>query len=244
MTGIRRKALLASAVLVGNVMLMTACQDTDKAASAKAPPKAASEVASEVASKTASKTASEATEPAVERISSPITPVEDAVPPSGSTNKGKGSKGSMERDGSGFDTGDGRRLAVEQTCGTNDISWSTRSESRAGGYILIKAKAKAGITCYLPAALPTVAFGSDGTEAGPARKGTAKPIKLGGNATAYAGVKTKTTKGDWGKELDSIIVAVGNDDPDPVSLKVGTITVDKPIVTNWHTKAANAVPLG
>ncbi|MFD7916887.1 hypothetical protein ACFV30_40445 [Streptomyces sp. NPDC059752] len=36
--------------------------------------------------------------------------------------------------------------------------------------------------------------------------------------------------------------AIGNDDPDPVSLPVGTITVDKPIVTNWHTSPKDAVP--
>ena len=52
----------------------------------------------------------------------------------------------------------------------------------------------------------------------------------------------KSTNTDGGKELDSIIVAVGDDDPDPVSLPVGTITVDKPIVTNWHTSPADAVP--
>ncbi|MFE9171083.1 hypothetical protein ACFYNZ_16410 [Streptomyces kebangsaanensis] len=45
-----------------------------------------------------------------------------------------------------------------------------------------------------------------------------------------------------GKELDSIIVGVGDDDPNPVSLPVGTITVEDPIVTNWHTTPADAVP--
>ncbi|RLV68637.1 hypothetical protein STAN_4161 [Streptomyces sp. CBMAI 2042] len=59
---------------------------------------------------------------------------------------------------------------------------------------------------------------------------------------AYAGVNPKTTNTDGGKELDSIIVAVGNEDANPVSLKVGTITVDKPVVTNWHTAPADAVP--
>ncbi|CAM5720934.1 hypothetical protein SMICM304S_00801 [Streptomyces microflavus] len=49
---------------------------------------------------------------------------------------------------------------------------------------------------------------------------------------------------DWGKELDSIIVAIGNDDANPVSLKVGTINVDKPVVTNWHTAPKDAVPFG
>lgn len=52
----------------------------------------------------------------------------------------------------------------------------------------------------------------------------------------------KTTNTNDGKELDSIIVAVDGSDANPVSLKVGTISVDKPIVTNWHTAAADAVP--
>ncbi|MCD9900335.1 DUF4232 domain-containing protein [Streptomyces sp. MT29] len=131
---------------------------------------------------------------------------------------------------------------VGQVCGANDLSWSTRSESQAGGYILVMAKARSGITCVLPAALPTVAFGSDGAEAGPVEQAVGKQITLSGGTVAYAGVNPKTTNTDGGKELDSIIVAVGNEDANPVSLKVGTITVDKPVVTNWHTAPADAVP--
>ncbi|EFL24515.1 LOW QUALITY PROTEIN: conserved hypothetical protein, partial [Streptomyces himastatinicus ATCC 53653] len=133
---------------------------------------------------------------------------------------------------------------VGQACGANGISWSTRSESQAGGYVLIIAKAKPGITCTLPAALPTVAFGSDGTEAGPAEQSVGDAITLGKGTIAYAGVNPKTTNDDAGKELDSIIVGVGNEDPNPVSLPVETMTVDKPVVTNWHTVAADAVPFG
>ncbi|MGP3923987.1 DUF4232 domain-containing protein [Streptomyces sp. 8N616] len=156
-----------------------------------------------------------------------------------STTKGKGTEDGA---GSGYDTGNGEREQVGQTCGANDISWSTREESRAGGYILIIAKAKPGITCELPAGLPTVAFGSDGTQAGNAEQAVGEQITLSEGTTAYAGVNPKTTKGNGGKELDSIIVAVGSDDPNPVSLPVGTMTVDEPIVTNWHTSAADAVP--
>lgn len=151
-------------------------------------------------------------------------------------------KGTEDGAGSGADTGNGEREPVGQSCGANDISWSTRSETQAGGYILIIAKAKSGITCDLPAALPTVAFGSDGTEAGPAEQAVGKQITLSGDTTAYAGVNPKSAGGNGGKELDSIIVGVGDDDPNPVSLPVGTITVEDPIVTNWHTAAADAVP--
>ncbi len=87
-----------------------------------------------------------------------------------------------------------------------------------------------------------MAFGSDGTQAGPAEQAVGEQIKLSGSTAAYAGVNPKSTNGDGGKELDSIIVGVGDDDPNPVSLPVGTITVEDPIVTNWHTDAADAVP--
>ncbi|MFE6619360.1 hypothetical protein [Streptomyces sp. NPDC057740] len=227
MSGTRRKAILVSAALVGGAMLMTACQGTDKATDADAASQA-SPSATSAGSSTGASTAGTG---------------------KGSAGTGKGAEdtsasgsGSGSDSGSGADTGNGKREPVEQVCGANDISWSTRSETQAGGYILISAKAKPGITCYLPAALPTVAFGSDGTEAGPAEQSVGEQIKLSGNTTAYAGVNPKTTTTDGGKELDSIIVAVGADDPNPESLPVDTITVDKPIVTNWHTAPTEAVP--
>jgi hypothetical protein len=225
MFGIRRRAILVTAAVVGGALLMSACQeadaDTDTGASG----------------------------------SSSASPAGDAATPSGSSagsdrkdsekgsakEGGKGSEQSADK-GSGADTGNGEREQVGQVCGANDISWSTKSETQAGGYILIVAKAKSGITCYLPAELPTVAFGSDGTEAGPAEQSVGEQIKLSGSTVAYAGVNPKTTSTDGGKELDSIIVAVGDEDPDPVSLPVGTITVDDPIVTNWHTSPTEAVP--
>ncbi|NEE22081.1 DUF4232 domain-containing protein [Streptomyces sp. SID7499] len=228
MSGNRRKTFLVSAVLVGGALLMTACQDTDEAADT-----GASQGSSSVSGDAATPSGSSAGGG------------QGTGKGSGATGKGSGATGGTEdAAGSGADTGNGKREPVGQSCGANDISWNARSETQAGGYLLISAKAKPGITCILPAALPTVAFGSDGTEAGPAEQAAGKQITLSGNTTAYAGVNPKTTNADGGKELDSIIVAVGNDDPDPVSLKVGTITVDKPVVTNWHTSATDAVPLG
>ncbi|MFD5388266.1 DUF4232 domain-containing protein [Streptomyces sp. NPDC127074] len=162
----------------------------------------------------------------------------------GSSAKTPGAKDKGAQDGSGADTGNGERGKVGQVCGANDISWSTREETQAGGYILVMAKAKPGITCDLPAALPTVAFGSDGTEAGPAEQAVGPAVTLSGGTTAYAGVNPKTTNDNNGKELDSIILAVGDEDPNPVSLPVSTMTVDKPVVTNWHTAPADAVPFG
>ncbi|WP_283974596.1 hypothetical protein [Streptomyces sp. 378] len=40
----------------------------------------------------------------------------------------------------------------------------------------------------------------------------------------------------------TLVVAIGDDDPNPVSLWVGPFTADKPVVTNWHSSAADAVP--
>ncbi|MFE4175285.1 hypothetical protein ACFRR7_25120 [Streptomyces sp. NPDC056909] len=159
----------------------------------------------------------------------------------GGSNAASGAKGSGNA-GSGDGSSSGDKSGYGQVCGANDISWSTRAETQAGGYILIIAKAKSGITCVLPAALPTVAFGSDGTEAGPAEQAVGPQITLKRGVTAYAGVNPKTTNDNWGKELNSIIVAIGNEDPNPVSLPVGKILVAEPIVTNWHTSAADAVP--
>ncbi|MGW2260067.1 DUF4232 domain-containing protein [Streptomyces sp. NPDC001780] len=228
MSGNRRKAFLVSAALVGGAMLMTACQDSDAATdtgSSQSSPSAAQAGDAAASSGSSGSDSGQGTDKGTDK----------------GTDAGKGTEADAGA-GSGVDTGSGKREQVEQSCGANDISWSTRSESQAGGYILIMAKAKSGITCYLPAELPTVAFGSDGTEAGPAEQSVGEQVKLSGSTTAYAGVNPKTTDEDGGKELDSIIVAVGNEDPNPVSLPVGTITVDEPIVTNWHTAPADAVP--
>ncbi|MCG3039938.1 DUF4232 domain-containing protein [Streptomyces sp. S1A] len=167
-----------------------------------------------------------------------------ATPTAGSgqdTGEGGSTGGSAETPGA--DDGESAdKSGYGQGCGANDIDWSATSETQAGGYILIAATAKPGITCVLPAGLPTVSFGSDGTQAGPAEQSAGPEITLKSGVTAYAGVNPKTTSDNGGKELTSIIVSVGNEDPNPVSLEVGTITVDSPVVTNWHTSASEAVP--
>lgn len=147
---------------------------------------------------------------------------------------------STGKTGGGKSTGD--KTGYGQACGSNDLTWSSKSETQAGGYILVMAQAKPGIKCVLSGDLPVVAFGSDGTQASNAEQVVGEPVTLSGSTVAYAGVNPKTTNNNDGKELDSIIVSAAQDDPNPVSLKVGTITVDRPIVTNWHTSASAAVP--
>ncbi|WP_328329937.1 MULTISPECIES: DUF4232 domain-containing protein [unclassified Streptomyces] len=160
---------------------------------------------------------------------------------SASSRSGTSSNGAAAQSSGSGSSGDKRGYG--QTCGANDLKWSATSETQAGGYILIAVKARPGITCTLPSALPMVAFGSDGTEAGPAEQSVGNQVKLSGATTAYAGVNPKTTNTNGGKELNEIITAVSQDDhTDPVSLPTGSITVDRPIVTNWHTSPQDAVP--
>ncbi|MFB8239897.1 DUF4232 domain-containing protein [Kitasatospora purpeofusca] len=129
------------------------------------------------------------------------------------------------------------------TCATKDVVLTAKAESQAGGYILLTVKAKPGVTCTLAARHPVIAFGSGGIEAAKAEPAAAQPIKLSGSEAAYAGVMTKTTKDNQAIQFSDIIVAVNSPDPDPVSLPIGPTNVDKPIVTNWHSKPAEAVPV-
>ncbi|WP_327168019.1 hypothetical protein [Streptomyces subrutilus] len=239
MSGNRRKALLVSAALVGGALLMTACQSagaaTDTGAAQGAPaaaPSAPSAAPADAAAAPAGAPATGGNQGSANRAPKGAAKGSDA--------SAKGTGGA----GSGADTGAGGRQPVRQSCAASDIAWSTRSESQAGGYVLIIAKAKPGVTCVLPGTFPIVAFGSDGTEAGPAEHSVGEPITLSGNTAAYAGVNPKTTREDGGRELDFLVVAVDGDDPAPVSLPVGALTVDKPVVTNWHTAPKDAVPLG
>ncbi|KOV09480.1 hypothetical protein ADK60_41120 [Streptomyces sp. XY431] len=129
------------------------------------------------------------------------------------------------------------------TCGAKDLVLTAKAESQAGGYILITAKAKPGVTCTLPARRPVIAFGSGGIEAAKAEQTAAQPIKLSGSDVAYAGVMTKTTKDNQAIQFTDVIVGVNDPDPDPVSLPIGPTNVDKPIVTNWHSRPTEAVPV-
>ncbi|MFE3900318.1 hypothetical protein ACFXPY_08095 [Streptomyces sp. NPDC059153] len=160
----------------------------------------------------------------------------------GSTTGGSGSSGSTDKAG---DSGGGKKGGYGQSCGTNDLDFTVTSESQAGGYYLVTAKAKSGITCYLEINTPSVSFGSgaDGV-ASPVGQGGEDPIKLTGSAVAYTGISPKTTNSNAGKEFENVIIATTDDDPNPAELKLpDTANVDKPIVTNWATNRAEAVPV-
>ncbi|PBC80888.1 MULTISPECIES: DUF4232 domain-containing protein [unclassified Streptomyces] len=136
----------------------------------------------------------------------------------------------------------GDKKGYGQSCGANDLKFSARSETQAGGYILLSARAKPGITCTIPSGLPSVSFGSKGIEAHPAEQAVGPAITLSGSKTAYAGVNPKTTNNNDGVEFTFLIAAIGASDPNPASVSTGSVTVDRPIVTNWHTTPADAVP--
>ncbi|MEU4486065.1 DUF4232 domain-containing protein [Streptomyces purpurascens] len=225
----RLRTALAVTAVIGSGLLMTACGGGDESSASDS---------SAASSSQASPTASGGGEGGSDSSGSGT---------SKSSGGGAAGSGSSDKSGTGGSDASGSDSAGDksgygQSCGTNDISWSVSSEDQAGGYFLIKATAKSGITCILPAELPVVAFGSDGTQAEPAEQSAGQPITLRAGVTAYAGVNPKTTKEDGGKELDSLIVSVSDDDPNPESLKVGSFVVDKPIVSSWHTSAADAVP--
>ncbi|MFJ2266611.1 hypothetical protein ACIOHO_09550 [Streptomyces sp. NPDC087849] len=165
----------------------------------------------------------------------------------GGSNSGGSSAGGSKSGGSSdkADSGDGKKGGYGQSCGTNDLDFTVTSESQAGGYYLVTAKAKFGITCYLEVNTPSVSFGSgaDGV-ASPVGQGGEDPIKLTGSAVAYTGINPKTTNSDAGKEFENVIIATTEDDPNPAELKLpDPANVDKPIVTNWATNRAEAVPV-
>ncbi|MGW2512448.1 DUF4232 domain-containing protein [Streptomyces scopuliridis] len=164
----------------------------------------------------------------------------------GSSTGGSNSSGSTDKPESGdkTDSGNGEKSGYGQSCGTNDLNFTVTSESQAGGYYLVTAKAKSGITCYLDINTPSVGFGSgaDGV-ASPVGQGGEDPIKLTGSAVAYTGINPKTTNSDAGKEFENVIISVTEEDANPAELKLpDTATVDKPIVTNWSTDISGAVP--
>ncbi|MGW3010193.1 DUF4232 domain-containing protein [Streptomyces sp. NPDC001219] len=158
-----------------------------------------------------------------------------------SSNGGASGKDGSSSSGSESAPGGGKK-GYGQACGANDLKFSARSETQAGGYILLSARAKPGVTCTIPSGLPSVSFGSKGIEATNAEQAVGPAITLSGSKTAYAGINPKTTNGDEGVEFTFLIAAIGSSDANPASVATGSVTVDKPIVTNWHTAPADAVP--
>jgi hypothetical protein len=210
----RRKALLVSIALVGAAGFLTACQNSDDSTA------------------TGAAQGSSSTAPAGNGAAS------------SSPSAGGGDQGTSTGSGGGAVTGSNGQGGGGQTCGANDVSLTTKTMSQAGGYILITAKAKPGITCFMPGEDPFVSFGTD-IVAHPVEQAVGKPIKLSGSAAAYAGLNAKSTKSNGGSQWNSITVGTAEGDPNATDVPLGTtVTADKPLVTNWHSIPQDAVPLG
>ncbi|GAA2766696.1 hypothetical protein GCM10010103_57370 [Streptomyces paradoxus] len=140
-------------------------------------------------------------------------------------------------------TADSRSSAV-RACVTKDLTYKVSLETQAGGYYLVTAKAKSGVTCYLEGVFPSASFGSSpDTEVSPAEHAVSDRVTLSGSIAAYAGINPKTTNNDHGKELDFLHLAVAGDETNAVTLALPeTATVDRPVATNWHADPADAVP--
>ncbi|WP_435282018.1 DUF4232 domain-containing protein [Streptomyces koelreuteriae] len=141
-------------------------------------------------------------------------------------------------------TAESRGSAAPRACVTKDLTFKITTESQAGGYYLLTAKAKSGVTCYLKGVFPSASFGSAAdTEVGPAEHAVSDNVVLSGSTRAYAGINPKTTNNDFGKEFERIHLSVAGDEANSVSLDLpDTALVDRPVATNWHADPADAVP--
>lgn len=134
--------------------------------------------------------------------------------------------------------------STTQACATSDLNLTVTSETQAGGYYLITAKAKPGIICHLEGVFPSASFGSSpDTEVSPAEQSVSDDVVIAGSTAAYAGINPKTTNNDNGVQFDRIHLSVAGDEENSVTLRLpDTATVDRPVATNWHADPADAVP--
>ncbi|MEV5103995.1 DUF4232 domain-containing protein [Streptomyces massasporeus] len=136
------------------------------------------------------------------------------------------------------------RSATVRACATKDLSFKVSLKTQAGGYYLVTAKAKSGVTCYLEGVFPSASFGSSAdSEVAPAEHAVSDRVTLSGSTAAYAGINPKTTDNDFGKEFDFLHLSVAGDEANAVTLTLpDTALVDRPVATNWHADPADAVP--
>ncbi|MFD3521758.1 DUF4232 domain-containing protein [Streptomyces sp. NPDC058653] len=127
-------------------------------------------------------------------------------------------------------------------CENVDLNFTLKLQSQAGGYYLVTAKAKPGVVCTLEGAPEQVMFGSDpDTVASNAEQGSGDTIKLKDSTAAYFGVNPKSTDSDEGKMFETLIVSVSDDAGDAGELKVESVNVDRPLITNWHANSSDVV---
>ena len=155
-----------------------------------------------------------------------------------------GASGSADpSDATSSAAGDGEAQQAASPCRTDDLSIEVTEESQAGGYYLITATAKPGVTCTMNGETAPVAFGSsEDSHAGPTEQAPGEPVEVSGDAKAYAGVNPKSIDVE-GVRYPQIIVSATPDDPNPVSIDLPKeAEVAGPVATNWVATAVNAVP--
>ncbi|WP_320773738.1 hypothetical protein [Streptomyces sp. CRN 30] len=138
----------------------------------------------------------------------------------------------------------GTASTTPRACTTGDLTFKVTAQTQAGGYDLVTAKAKKGVTCVLEGVYPSASYGSSAaTEVGPAEQAVSDDIVLTGSKAAYAGISPKSTNNNHGIEFDRIHLSVTGDEANAVTLVLpDTVLVDRPVATNWHADRADAVP--
>ncbi|WP_208875620.1 DUF4232 domain-containing protein [Streptomyces armeniacus] len=141
-------------------------------------------------------------------------------------------------------TGDGGAGAASTACDMDELNFTVSEETQAGGYLLVTAEAKSHVTCFLEGVTPSASFGSDAdTQVSPAEHGPSDRVTVSGMNKAYFGVNPKSVNEDGGVQFDVLHLAVEGDEYNPVTLDLPhTVTVNKPIATNWHNDPSEAVP--
>ncbi|MFI8092655.1 DUF4232 domain-containing protein [Streptomyces sp. NPDC086080] len=134
--------------------------------------------------------------------------------------------------------------STTRPCATSDLNFKVTTKTQAGGYYLVTAKAKRGIVCHLEGVFPSASFGSSPhTAVSPAEHSVSDDVVLGGSTAAYAGISPKSTNNNNGIQFNRLHLSVAGDEENAVTLRLpDTATVDRPIATNWHADAADAVP--
>ncbi|MYS92417.1 MULTISPECIES: DUF4232 domain-containing protein [Streptomyces] len=136
------------------------------------------------------------------------------------------------------------RSTTVRACKTNDLTFKVSSKTQAGGYYLVTAKAKSGVTCHLKGVFPSASFGyTPDTAVSAAEHAVSEDVLLSGSTAAYAGINPKTTDNDYGKQFELLHLSIAGDEANTITLDLpDTATVDRPIATNWHADPADAVP--
>ncbi|RDG34991.1 DUF4232 domain-containing protein [Streptomyces corynorhini] len=237
-------AITAAAALTAT---LTACDpdDTDAAASASSSSDASSDQAKNKDKDTDTDTDTDGTDKDKDATGKETGSSGSGGDRPGSSSDSTGSTGSTAGSGDTsekeIDTDKAKQDYYGQSCGTNDLTFTVSKQSQQGGYLLVTAKARSGISCALEGIFPSVSFGSF-ADADSNEQAVGDTVKLSGSTVAYAGIRAKNTKDESGREFENLQLSISGD-ANYVTLKLPEDTlVDKPMVTNWYANSGDAIP--